>query len=320
MSLKRTIFFLVIGVGIIVLAFSMVGINNLSLLGEQLTTSTSRAEQYAEALNLSRRAQVNFQRQVQEWKNVLIRGNDRALYDKYFDSFVAREIEVQKTLKVLSQVSGSLGHDIRDIQDLLRKHQALGEEYRKALKIFDATDPETGKKVDKLLRGIDRPASQAMDALADTIENEATARLTTARNEAEAFARERFLLFAVLATVAIVIVIGLSWHFGLRILRLIGAEPSELVKTFGEVARGDLTQKIALRESDESSLAAQAALMQMRVRTMVMSIKQGAAEFSAAAERADSGASQAVIQDALREAKKSITALNKAADRFKVQV
>ena len=46
------------------------------------------------------------------------------------------------------------------------EHAKLGEAYATALQQFNTTDPETGKKVDVLVRGVDRPASEGLEALA----------------------------------------------------------------------------------------------------------------------------------------------------------
>lgn len=319
MKLKNMILMLVLGVGLIVVAFAIVGAHNLSQLGEQLQTSTMEAERYADALNVSRSAQVGFQRQIQEWKNILIRGNDRESYKKYLDGFVEQERNVQAALAKLGAVFATLKRDSADVYALVAEHKILGDKYRQALVAFDPADRETGKKVDNMLRGIDRASSKAMDVLADKIEQEATTRLTTARNEAVSFAETRILLFAIMAILSITFTIGVCWKIGFNILKLVGAEPAELVKIFTGLAQGQLNQEIALKEGDETSMAAQATLMQMRVRAMVVSIQQGVTEFSAAASLADKGASPTAIQDALREARKSIVSLNKAADRFKVK-
>lgn len=43
--------------------------------------------------------QLAFKKQVQEWKNILIRGNDKESFEKYLKSFNEEEKNVQEKLK-----------------------------------------------------------------------------------------------------------------------------------------------------------------------------------------------------------------------------
>lgn len=45
-----------------------------------------------------RQAQINFKIQVQEWKNTLIRGNEKEDFEKYYELFSNQQQNVQKQL------------------------------------------------------------------------------------------------------------------------------------------------------------------------------------------------------------------------------
>ena len=63
-----------------------------------------------EASSLIDSTNLNFKTQVQEWKNVLLRGSDKAQLDKYWGQFEAQERKVQDLLGQLSELAA---HDPR---------------------------------------------------------------------------------------------------------------------------------------------------------------------------------------------------------------
>ncbi|MGR1219222.1 methyl-accepting chemotaxis protein [Metapseudomonas otitidis] len=119
-----------------------------------------------EASGLVDSANVEFKGQVQEWKNVLLRGKDPAALAKYWGQFEDQERKVQDILGKLVNEARDMGD--RDLQTqverLRTEHQSLGAAYRKGREAFLAAgaDPTAG---DKAVQGIDRAASDQMTAL-----------------------------------------------------------------------------------------------------------------------------------------------------------
>ncbi|MBI1178269.1 hypothetical protein GC207_12610 [bacterium] len=137
-------------------------------LGEMEKTSARIAERrafLAQSINLARTAQVSFKIQVQEWKDVLLRGNDKALFEKYLAAFVREESKTQDLLAQLQDLFATKSVETNLVAETIAEHKALGPKYREALKQFDQADPQAGQTVDKLVRGIDRPATSKMDDL-----------------------------------------------------------------------------------------------------------------------------------------------------------
>src|SRR5437867_11862267 len=114
--------------------------------------------------DLGRQAQVHFKIQVQEWKNVLLRGADPQLLEKYRGGFEKEEAAVQKHLTVLRERLTAEALDVARVDGLLAVHRSLGERYRAALAGFEG-DAAGARKVDHAVRGIDRAPTEAMDAL-----------------------------------------------------------------------------------------------------------------------------------------------------------
>ena len=113
-------------------------------------------------------ALTEFKTQVQEWKNVLLRGASEQDREKYWSRFQAREAEVQAILRKL--VAGAeLNADSADLIDrFLTAHQQMGIKYREGYEAFVAAgyNPHTG---DTFVRGIDREPADLLQQATDQI-------------------------------------------------------------------------------------------------------------------------------------------------------
>ncbi len=121
-------------------------------------------------------ALLTFKLQVQEWKNILLRGNDPAKYDKHFAGFEEAEKTVQLELKKAKDLMQQLGLDVHAAEEVIQKHAVLGVQYREALKKFDKANPNAARQVDRAVTGIDRPAAAAMQQIV-TVANQSDLRL-----------------------------------------------------------------------------------------------------------------------------------------------
>lgn len=114
--------------------------------------------------------QVDFKIQVQEWKNVLIRGTDERDFTNYLNQFHHQEKQVQQHLDVLLARSEDFDSDIAaEIIALQSEHRNLGKLYRAALSHFEPADPISYAIVDTMVRGIDRKPTDDMEELVKRI-------------------------------------------------------------------------------------------------------------------------------------------------------
>jgi len=147
-------------------AFFKINDEHEVLLAVYTKQAKSAELSYAQAVrqvnNDAAAALVAFKQQIQEWKNILLRGNDPAKYDKHFAGFEKDEEAVQVKLKKVVDLLPQLGLDAKAAADVMQKHAALGIQYREALKKFDKTDLKAGQQVDHAVTGIDRPATEAI--------------------------------------------------------------------------------------------------------------------------------------------------------------
>ena len=113
---------------------------------------------------------LQFKKQVQEWKDILLRGNNAEDYDKYLAAFGQEEKLVQAALGRLQTLVQDLGMETTAVAKVATLHNELGAKYREALKVFDRANAEAGKAVDKAVRGADRPLTEALDGCIGSIE------------------------------------------------------------------------------------------------------------------------------------------------------
>ncbi|MBK8971406.1 MAG: methyl-accepting chemotaxis protein [Hahellaceae bacterium] len=114
---------------------------------------------------------VDFKVQVQEWKNVLIRGKDAEQREKYWSAFLAQEKAIQESAKGLLQRLRT--EDARaPLEQFLAAHLAMGEGYRKGYQAFIASgfDASAG---DAAVKGMDRVPAQLLEEASHQITEEA---------------------------------------------------------------------------------------------------------------------------------------------------
>lgn len=109
-------------------------------------------------------ANLQFKVQVQEWKNVLLRGKQPQDMEKYWCQFQDRQRDVQGILSRLVAQTASDSVLSRRIETLRQEHQQLGVAYQMGRDAYMAAggDPTAG---DNAVKGVDRAASEQMSTL-----------------------------------------------------------------------------------------------------------------------------------------------------------
>lgn len=87
-----------------VLGIGLMNWLSLSRLSGESQQSRQASRLVTQAVETARRSQVHFKKQVQCWKDTLIRGNDAAAFDKYFHEFENEEGATQHDLQALRVV------------------------------------------------------------------------------------------------------------------------------------------------------------------------------------------------------------------------
>jgi len=163
-----TMFMLVAMIGLFSL-FSIWSINRAWIDG------TRQSEELDSLSRAALDAQVSFKVQVQEWKNILLRGEDPLLLEKYLQSFEINARETQTNISRVAREASLLGFigQAVEAETLAGTHQTLTLRYETVLADALAGSlslaPLSARDVDLSLRGIDRDLETSIGMLADEI-------------------------------------------------------------------------------------------------------------------------------------------------------
>lgn len=214
-------------------------------------------------------AHVNFKAQVQEWKDTLIRGNDPQSFDKYQKNFEERGKMMDDYLKVAIVLMEKQNRPTIELDAILKAHAELIIRYREALKTFDANEPNSGKAVDKLVKGIDRPTSEGISQLVERIEKEYAAELSEAQIEAEQSYVKARNVFALIVILGIAVGLTLSVVTLKSVLGQLGGEPVYAMEVVNQIANGNLATPIEIAHGGDESVLAAMKSMQDKLRQTI---------------------------------------------------
>jgi hypothetical protein len=178
-------------VSLLVLLLGATGLFALHHTNEKTAADLARLDAAEDALLLTVRARAAFKTQVQEWKNILLRGHDPADLARYRAGFEAEERITREALEQLVQsppdTTFETGQLPFPLPTLLAEHARLSEAYRAALAAHDlAASRDAGFAIDRAVRGLDRPLSDKLDHLAIAMERIAATELRALAERAAA--------------------------------------------------------------------------------------------------------------------------------------
>jgi len=169
-------------VSLLVLMLAATGLFALHHSQQKVASDLARLEATEQNTLLALRTRAAFKTQVQEWKNILLRGRDPAELATYRARFETEEARVRDGLAALR----SAQTPAHEPSDLPAEHARLGAAYRAALAAYVPSDPEAPFKADAAVRGLDRPLADKLDLLAGAVEKSATDELSALSRRAAA--------------------------------------------------------------------------------------------------------------------------------------
>ena len=184
---------------------------------------------------------LDFKTQVQEWKNVLLRGKDDANLAKYWKAFEATEKDVKTKAESLQQAMPP-GEAQDSVKAFVQAHAAMGQGYRKGLDAFKAAnlDAQVG---DTAVKGLDRPPGALLQKANEKILADAKEETARASDSAQ---KTLWLALGVMALVC-----AGSVAMGVAFSRRIAKTVAYAGEVALNVAEGRLNQKIIPQGQDE---------------------------------------------------------------------
>ena len=254
---------------VLVLLLVGVGLYELGYFARQTDQGLGEIRQETEAMLAIENAHAHFKIQVQEWKNILIRGNDKEKFDRYLKQFDAEEKIVQQSLQKAADVLQALKLPGNEVEATRKAHAELGSKYRAALKSFDHADANAGKIIDQQVTGIDRECSKSMEKILGFIEGHFAQRMEAQIQSGQAlYAASQQQLLAI-AALGLGLIIILSLSMLKSIMGSLGGEPAVAVAVTRRIASGDLTSPVPVSRSDLRSLLSSMSAMQTALRDVV---------------------------------------------------
>jgi len=236
-------------------------------------------------------AQTEFQRQVQAWKDILLRGKDKSLFATHFKEFEAHEQSVDEHLAKIGSMAKALNISIDSTSDLVTEHAALGAKYRSALKTWDESEKFPGEKVDLAVRGVDRKTSAGIQSLGLSVKKAIGVSHSDDSDRAKSLAGNTYIFLGTMGAAIFLIFLFGAAFVGRTLFNIIGAEPESLLKTMELLANGNLAQTFS--NSLKGSLAESSANTQGILRKLIGDIISSSKTVSLFARQiADNGATQ----------------------------
>ncbi|RBL70415.1 methyl-accepting chemotaxis protein [Pseudomonas sp. MWU13-2625] len=196
-------------------------------------------------------ANLQFKVQVQEWKNVLLRGKQPADLAKYWSQFEDRQRDVQNILGELAGQKGLEPALKTRIERLREEHRQLGSAYQKGRDAYVAAggDPTAG---DSAVKGVDRATSDQMSELVGELRKQGTEQ--SAQISASA---DSTVLLGILVMLGSGLLIGLLslWLVNRNLIDPI----RKLIDYVTQLSRGRLAERVANDRQDELGNLAAAA-------------------------------------------------------------
>ncbi len=203
------------------------------------------------ASQLVDQANLQFKIQVQEWKNVLLRGKQPADRDKFWAQFEDQERQVQDTLGQLSAMNGLDSTTKTQIDALRTEHRTLGAAYRKGRDAYITSggDPVAG---DMAVKGVDRAASEQMTGLVAGLRKQSDEQSKILSSTAD-----QTILIGTLVMLASALLVGVLTLWVVN--RNIVAPISMLIEYVAQLSQGKFSDRVSITRQDELGRLAVAA-------------------------------------------------------------
>ena len=278
------------GIGVLLLVASIAVFQLKTHLNEYNSLLSTHVQYEREISELN----YIFKVQIQEWKNVLLRGKDAEKYQRYWDEFGRLQKDIQSKGQVLLQ---KLPNDESKglLEAFLQAHAASYAKYEAGANAFKSADfdPSTG---DKAVSGIDREPSKMLNESASFIQKKgAEINADIDSSSLKVVFWSEFLVGGFgIAIIALVL---------FTVKRSVITPLMAVIRHLELLARGDFNQRLQLNQQGElGALNQNIDLMQKSLLKVISAVKQSSNTLNNASTRI-SDTAQAISDDTLNSHK-----------------
>ncbi len=223
--------------GIVVLA-ALVG---MTTLWENVKTLEGAGRVSVGQERAVRAMALQFRQQVQEWKDVLLRGKDPRALDAHWAAFIEKEAAVAQEGKALvEEVADPAARSL--LVQFLKAHKDTGEAYRRGLQAYKSPRGGIGA-ADAAVKGVDRAPTELLEKAAIALRD------STDRATQDTFSVARRVIPVSIGVMVIAIALslfGLAWLF-----RTITSPFQQLVGALNATRTGDFSQRLPVERHAE---------------------------------------------------------------------
>lgn len=252
---------------------------------------------------IAREMQVVFKKQVQEWKNILLRGAVARDRERYITAFREdRALVLALADSLAERVQDSL--TLAELDGFRRAYATLDADYTTALQRFEAAGGRNPFTVDSLVRGRDREPTDRIDGIVTQLG--VVVRAAELASDT-AVARQRTIaLVGALALLALMLTIPPIVN------RTIVTPLRRMQVATAEIAAGNLATELAHRSPDElGELADAFRQMSAALRGLLGDVRTGAARVSQTSASLNASAQE--VNDSMLEVAQAASAIAQAA-------
>jgi len=286
MTLRGKIYFML---SLLVTGFAAGAITGLQQISSRATRDAEFAASRIELQDDVRLMQLTFKKQVQAWKDILLRGSDPESLKKYETEFHKLDADVETEGQALEDLATDPVIRPR-VQAFLSAHAELVRQYNAALVKFKQSRGRNFHAADTTVKGKDRPVTDDVDQIVESVNND-TKRDQKAYYDQLSKQVTWMSMGAVLFTLVLVLV-------GAYIARSVSRTTAQLISQLAEQA-GDMTQGKAdltkvLREADDEfgEIAGAFDMFTAAARDIMCRLASHSEQLASATEELSAGAGQ----------------------------
>jgi methyl-accepting chemotaxis protein-1 (serine sensor receptor) len=182
LSIRIKLYLLIGTTLLLMLVLGLSGMFTQQKQNARLDRSLTDAQVATTAILASDAAALRFKIQVQEWKNLLLRGHEPKDFDLYLAAFQKEQAAVERELDKCVAAFKQLGLDAAPVTKAKNEHAGL-RACTEAVKLFDNKNPASYQLV-TAVRGIDRQPTEDIDKLSSIVTQAPAQRFEAARMDA----------------------------------------------------------------------------------------------------------------------------------------